>query len=175
MHHTKTALLSTYANLIQRYQKNYCFPTQKTLLRLLKDHYSITICRSTLNYHLAGLRLSGYIKTIKRTTHTSAGYFQPLSSAVCLTLKACRLLFKLGSSWALGHLQKLRKKYIPLKISPIPAPAQTSNHTEIPLPGNYNMKMIEIMSKPEYLKKYPHMRKFVNHKRLKAGLEPLPE
>ncbi len=164
MYITKISLLSTYGKLVQRHNKNYVYPSQETLLMLLKRHYRISISRRALNYHLSDLRKQGLIKTIKRTARTAQGQIEQLASATCLTIKGCRLLFKLGSSWALRHLKKLRDKYLPSIEPPSHRSPQISIPRERPSWVRPGATSIEIMSSPEYLEKYPKMRDYVEKK-----------
>lgn len=180
---TKISLLSTYGKLIQRYSKNYVYPSQETLLKLLKQHYRTIISRRALNYHLADLRSSGLVRTIKRNCRDANGQIKQLTSATCLTIKGCQLLFKLGSSWALRHLKKLRIKFgfETETHSPLPASPYQNPRGKLPekhtLPNGRVVKKVEpgeqrqwndhtqplldIMQTDEYLDKYPKLRKSV--------------
>ncbi len=159
MYLTKISLLSTYGKLIQLYNKNHVYPSQETLLKLLWRHYHISISRRTLNYHLSDLVSEGFIKRIRRSHRNAHGQIEQLTSAVCLTIKGCRLLFKLGSSWALRHLKKLRDKFgfvTTPQPQPIPQPPLPIKRTGDP----YKTSMTD----PAYLKKYPYMRGIVESK-----------
>ena len=59
------ALLATLQSMILYKKKKYCFPSQKTLVKVLKENWYMTFCRRTLNYHLAMLEKGGYIMRYK--------------------------------------------------------------------------------------------------------------
>jgi hypothetical protein len=159
MNITKIAVLNTYGKLIELSNKNYVYPSQNTLLILLKKHYHIIIKRRSLCYHLADLRKDGLIKSIKRYDRAEAGTIIALSSAVCLTIKGCRLLFKFGSAWARKHIYKLRLKFgFPEKRPHEAKPGPMVSGK--PLSDVFKADMTD----PLYLKKYPHMRKLVESK-----------
>ncbi len=159
MNITKIAVLTTFGKLIQLSTKNYVYPSQESLLKLLKQHYHISISRRALNYHLADLRTERLIKSIKRYLHGENGTIAALTSAVCLTAKGCRYLFKLGSEWARRHLKKLRHKFGWAAVAP---------REQLPDPITSGKTIKEIfntnMTDPAYLKKYPHMRTIVESK-----------
>jgi hypothetical protein len=166
MYLTKISLLSTYGKLIQLHNKNHVYPSQETLLKLLWRHYHISINRRTLNYHLYDLVSEGFIKRIRRSHRNSYGQIEQLTTAVCLTIKGCRLLFKLGSSWALRHLKKLHHKFgFPEK--------RPQQHLPDPIVSGKPLSDVfkSDMTDPSYLKKYPHMRKLVESK---YGKQPPP-
>ncbi len=159
MYLTKISLLSTYGKLIQLHNKNHVYPSQETLLKLLRRHYHISISRRTLNYHLADLVSEGFIKRIRRSHRNAYGQIEQLTTAACLTIKGCRLLFKLGSSWALRHLKKLRDKF-GFVVPPKPQPTPQVTISDKPSKDIFKTNMTD----PAYLKKYPHMRTFVESK-----------
>lgn len=169
MYFTKISLLATYGKLIQLHNKNHVYPSQETLLKLLKQHYRIIINRRSLNYHLADLRAQGLIKSIKRNSRNAQGQFEQLTSATCLTIKGCKLLFKLGSAWALRHLKKLRIKFgwsAPLQPQPEPEPKT---------PTQYNATLLQdIVTSEEYLKKYPKMRGYAEERIKRKAMKKKP-
>lgn len=60
-----TAILATLQGFSLHWKKKYCYPNQKTLLKTLKNNWRMSICRRTLNYHLAWLEKNKYIKRYK--------------------------------------------------------------------------------------------------------------
>lgn len=111
--HSKTSLLVTVGSIIRKYEGNWCYAGQTRILELIKDIHGIDIKRRQLNYHLADLREGGLIRTIKRTRRNADGTITLLSSATCLTQKGCWRLIQLGVRWAISHLRKLKRKYMP--------------------------------------------------------------
>ena len=128
MQRTKISTLVTLGKIIAKYNTNYCYASQNTLLDLLEKFQNIKIERRMLNYHLADLRREGLIKTIRRNSRRDDGTFCLLSSATCLTIKGARLLYKMGSSWALRHFNSLRKKYMPQKAADSKSILEASEH-----------------------------------------------
>lgn len=110
---TKLAVLITHASIIKKYNGNWSYASQQTVLNLLKTCHDTVIKRRQLGYHLADLREEGLIKTIKRSKRNEDGTLCLLSSATCLTMKGCVFLYRLGLTWAMQHLNKLRNKYLP--------------------------------------------------------------
>jgi len=70
---TKFAILETIAALQRKHGKSYCYPTQYTLLKLLKTHHKISISRRALNYALADLQGADLIDRKQRIRKGSAG------------------------------------------------------------------------------------------------------
>lgn len=62
----KAATMETLASVCSKYAKGYCFPSQRTILRLLKQYHGINICLRTLNYVLRWLEDHRYFKRTKR-------------------------------------------------------------------------------------------------------------
>ena len=59
------AIVSTLESMIMFWKKRYCYPSQKTILKILEKNWNMSVCRRTLNYHLRFLERSGYIKRYK--------------------------------------------------------------------------------------------------------------
>ena len=66
MQSTKQPILNLLTYLIKKSSKNYCFPSQKSILIILRSQYSCKISRRTLNRHLKKLEDGKYIKRIRR-------------------------------------------------------------------------------------------------------------
>lgn len=115
MRNTKYDTLLTITAIIAKYQGNWCYASRDKLLELLHHHHRITIGYRQLGNHLADLRNQGFIKTYLRNHRRADGTLCLLTSARCLTIKACKYLIKRGVSWARNHLQKLKRKYLPPK------------------------------------------------------------
>lgn len=73
INHVDMAIIDTLRILQKKYGKKYCYPSQKTLLKLLQSYQYVKICRRTLNYHLLRLNQTGIIHRIRRHTKTSFG------------------------------------------------------------------------------------------------------
>lgn len=58
---SKLNILEILLALMQKFGKNYCFPSQYKILELLKTHHGVTISRRALNYHLRDLEDAGLI------------------------------------------------------------------------------------------------------------------
>jgi repressor of nif and glnA expression len=70
---TKAALMQILVSLQLKNGKAYCFPTQKTLLRLLKEFHGIDIQRRALNYHLRDLVDNQMITRTRRIRKNTKG------------------------------------------------------------------------------------------------------
>jgi len=114
MNTSKISVLVTCAGVIRKHKGNWSTASQNKILDLLKAFHNTAIKRRQLGYHLADLRKEGFIKTIKRHHRDPNGTIHPTSSATCLTMKGCHVLFRLGQTWAMRHFNKLRKAYGPL-------------------------------------------------------------
>lgn len=111
MKNTKYAILITIFMVMRRYKSFWCYSTQMHMLKLLEKYHKIVISRRQLNYHLRDLRDQGFIKTWKRHKRNEKGRICLVSSASCLSLKACVYLVRKGVSMAVHHLKALRKRY----------------------------------------------------------------
>ena len=56
----------TLISICAKYMKAYCYPSQETILRLLKERHGITICRRTLNHVLRWLEDHNHFKRTRR-------------------------------------------------------------------------------------------------------------
>lgn len=63
---TLQAVAETLSSVCSKYEKAYCYPSQKTILRLLNEFHDINICRRTLNHLLRWLEDHGYFKRTRR-------------------------------------------------------------------------------------------------------------
>lgn len=86
---THQAILATLAYLAARHSKKYCYPSQETLLKLLKRHHGIEICRRTLNYYLKDLEDNKLIERYVRRYRRADGslVFRTTGYYVLWTLK----------------------------------------------------------------------------------------
>lgn len=88
----------TLIAIATKYKRQWCYPAQNTLLKLLSKWHRIDMTRRTLNRHLAGLEARGYIKRIRRHTKDTKG---------SLILKSTVYAIQ-GASWALlGGIKNL--------------------------------------------------------------------
>ena len=60
------AVAETISSICSKYGKAYCYPSQLTILRLVKEYHEIEISVRTLNRILRWLEDHGYFKRIKR-------------------------------------------------------------------------------------------------------------
>lgn len=66
MESQKAGILETYFAVCQKYEKPYCFQSQKYTLVLLEKYHKITISLRTLNRRLRELEDSGFISRVRR-------------------------------------------------------------------------------------------------------------
>lgn len=88
------AILSTLQSCSLYWKKKYCYPSQKTLLKTLKDNWNMPMCRRTLNYRLAWLEKNKFIKRYK------AHYQDKLSG---------KFVFRTTRYYVLKYAEKLTK------------------------------------------------------------------
>ncbi len=76
--------------------KDYCYPSQKKILQLIKIRYSCERCRRTLNYWLAAFTEDGLLKRVQRHRNdgTLGMIFQ--STMYFISLKGYKFLRTLG-------------------------------------------------------------------------------
>lgn len=110
---TKYSLLVTIAKIIETHGGNYSYAGQTKYLELLEGKHEAKIGRRMLNYHMADLEADGLIKRVRRTHRNEDGTISLLTTAICITVKGCRMLAMKGVKWAWAHMKKLAKKYIP--------------------------------------------------------------
>lgn len=98
-----------------KHNKKYSFPSQKTLLKLLRNFYGVTISLRTLNYHLAKLEREHFIYRRRRIATNSTGCLTFQSTLYSLSKKAYFFLSRLFNNLKDGYysIRKfLRRKYI---------------------------------------------------------------
>lgn len=93
---TKILMLQIFLSLISHYQRTYCWPTRKKILKFLEDRYKTKISFSCLDQHLADLNAGKYIKSYKRTGQNDDGTLFNLPSNRQLTWKSIAFLMSLG-------------------------------------------------------------------------------
>lgn len=125
---TKYSLLVTCAKIIEKYKGNYSYASTATILDLLKTIYKINIGKRTYYEHMADLRKSGLIKSIRRYGRKEDGKLYNRTSAVCITIKGYIQLASRGWKWAWSMVKKLKQKVIPEK--PEPAKQIIAQNTE---------------------------------------------
>lgn len=128
MRAAKYSLLICIQALLAKHNNNYATASQAKYLELLETIHGEHIGRRMLNYHLADLQREGLIERIKRTHRNADGTLCLMTSAICLTIKGCLYLVKKKVTWAVQHLNKLRKKYIP--YCPQPQNTKTTTITQ---------------------------------------------
>jgi len=64
--HFDGAVLGSFAELARRSGKGYCFPSQRTILVLVKQYHGIRRSRRSLNRHLSSLEGAGYFVRVRR-------------------------------------------------------------------------------------------------------------
>lgn len=155
MRNTKFDVLITITSIIRKYKGNWCYASRDRILELLLYHHSISIGYRQLGNHLADLRDQGLIKSIRRNHRKEDGTLCLLTSARCLTIKACNYLIKRGLFWLKQHRNYLKRKYLP--------PPDPGKPREIPpLPPQP-----DLTTTPENRFTDPEIRK-------KLGLKPIP-
>lgn len=60
------AILKTLLHLGRKYEKAYCYPSQKTILRLMKKYHGVKRSLRTLNRRLSEMETQGYFTRTRR-------------------------------------------------------------------------------------------------------------
>ena len=89
-------ILLTLNKLNTHFRKLYCYPSQEKLISLLKKFTSISISRRQLNYDLAAIVKSGYIRRIRRHRRSKLHGTEFRSTLYEITLKGYNLLLRSG-------------------------------------------------------------------------------
>lgn len=111
---TKYSTLITLYKIMEKYKRYWTYGSQQNILRLLKQIHGVTIQRRMLCYHLADLRESGLIKTIRRHNRKDDGTLVLLTSAHCITLKGYLYLARMGVAGVWKRISELRRRYAPI-------------------------------------------------------------
>ncbi|MBI5970568.1 MAG: hypothetical protein HY884_05385 [Deltaproteobacteria bacterium] len=131
-------ILDTLRGLMEKYGKQYVFPSQQTLLKLLLENHQMDICLRTLNYRLAEMESLGLIKRIPRTIEATNGKRLYITTAYYLGGAACSAFLEKVTGAArrvlsVFHLQNSanntlrQKEYIQMKEE---TSAETPRRTE---------------------------------------------
>jgi len=85
-------ILEVFFYLCQQAKKDYCWPSQTGILRIMETVHGITISRRTLNYHLKGLESNGFIRRIRRIKRGTGGQISFNSTLYQILNKAKKVL-----------------------------------------------------------------------------------
>jgi len=100
-----TPILNTLDAIQKKHGKGYCYPTQDTILRLLRKYHHLEISIRTLNRWLRKMEDQGYIQRKRRVRLLSDGYLQFASTLYTLTRKAYKFVGRL-----IGKLSHHKRK-----------------------------------------------------------------
>ena len=92
LQHYQVCILQAVAWLGKRHGKNYSYPSQAALVKILTTSYQIKRCRRTLNYHLSDLEQLGYLRRIRRTHAGENGAIAFASTIYVLCKRGFNLL-----------------------------------------------------------------------------------
>lgn len=110
------AILSTLLGVIHKHRKNYCMPSQNTILRLLQTYHNIKMSRRTLCYHLKELELQGYLRRFRRHRRGLLGKMEFRSTiyyVLSKVRKAAKRLLNMAKSLAgASHVQKIAQYFV---------------------------------------------------------------
>lgn len=106
------AVIETLGSISAKYGKAYCYPSQKTILRLLGEYHGIEISRRTLNRVLRWLENHGYFMRTRR--HRAGPDGRILFATTMYTFKK-KLFIRLNSL----------KKWIDRVSSPLRVPLRS--------------------------------------------------
>jgi len=134
------AVTETLVSICSKYMKAYCFPSQETIRRLVKERHGIEICLRTLNYILRWLEDHKFIKRTRR--HRAGPNGKILFSTTMYELKK-KIFIRLNSikKWidrvTLPLRVQVRAQYKSRRKNEIysEASAECGNPVEFPLEG----------------------------------------
>jgi len=101
MHHKsyiKRSLLLSLSHLMLRNGKRYCYPSQEKLCVILHKYYGSDLGRRALNYHLAYLVDSGYIRRTRRIRRDVSGKLLFASTLYFFRKRGYSLLAKIANT-----------------------------------------------------------------------------
>jgi len=94
--HRYLQVLAVLGYLCRLHGRNYCFPSQEKIIKLLKEKYGVSYCRRHLNRILNAFEYGGYFKRIRRMQKGKDGGLVRNSTLYLLTSKAFKVLGKMG-------------------------------------------------------------------------------
>ncbi len=104
-------ILCTINGLNRKYGKNYCYPSQKRFLWLMKTFYKVKRSRATLNRWLRVMEDEGYIKRVRRHTKDEIRGYLFKSSLYSITHKGYLKLKAMGID-VFKQLKEIRDKIL---------------------------------------------------------------
>lgn len=107
MESRECAILGTLVGVSKTYGKKYCYPSQKTILRLVSKYHGFEFSRRTLNRDLKELEVDGFIRRVRRLTERGIHGGRFSSTLYKFTHKAFKYLFGLGK-WVEGVFSSFR-------------------------------------------------------------------
>ena len=90
------AIINTLFRVARKYEKAYCYPSQKRILGLLRKFRQLQISRRTLNRRLAELEKEGFFVRVRRHRAGPGGRMVFNSTLFKLGGKAFNWLYQLG-------------------------------------------------------------------------------
>jgi hypothetical protein len=119
MTETRQAIVITLAAIARKHGKPYCYPSQETLLHLLKVFHKINTSRRSLNRQLAELHHSCYFDRIRRHRRSNSGKIIFNTTLYKLRKKAFKFMY---------FLQEESQKFF--RVFRVPNLAQYSTHNQ---------------------------------------------
>lgn len=116
-------IVQTLTGLAAHHGKTYCLPSQKTILRLVKNRTARTMSPRTLNRHLAALERDGWIQRVRRHKRGRTGALELHSTLYHLKRRA--LAWLAGTARAAAQI--LRNWAQAVDPSAVPLLAQSEN------------------------------------------------
>jgi len=114
------AILFYLVTLSKHFNKGYCYPSQRKILRYIETDYSITCSLRTLNYHLKKLEYLGFFQRVRRITKNKFGWYSFKTTLYILKKKVYTYLYFIKNKLlsALGFMKH------PLRSKNKPSPTQ---------------------------------------------------
>lgn len=135
----KDKIIEIVALLMERTGKSYCFPSQETLLTMLREYYGIKISRRMLNYHLRDLEDRNLIRRQRRIIRLPNGSLDFKSSLYFFQAAGYRLLNRIKKYaetitrlFISNSANRKHRKYTFVKPSPASLPGGLFNDRTVP-------------------------------------------
>lgn len=95
-----TRIVLALLSVATKYRRQWCYPSQDTIIALMARWHRRTFTRRTLNRHLAGLEAQGYFRRVRRHTKDRSGALILKSTVYALRGAAFALLGGMKTTFA---------------------------------------------------------------------------
>jgi hypothetical protein len=137
--HPDIRILSVIAGLSASFDRLWCFPNQRTIKRLLLEHYNKAMSLRSINRHLGALERDGHIHRQRRHEKKNTGTLILHSTLYVIKAHAVQTLGKLSRFCAFAATHRWARRWItavpkeaermdlPINIMPSPPKKQADS------------------------------------------------